>query len=859
MRTKILVYLLLLFPAFAQAQKKSPFLPEKINLDWKLVSNNHEGKDQYLATLRISNTNPKAPLPASGWTIYFNALRDMAQKDVGEGLMMEHIHGDLFRLWPTAAFKGIEPGKSITLHCLSNDWAFNRSDAPCGFYWVWDNAPETSYNITSLTIAQPEDINKFNRFPGQKNDQITPEMVFEQNKNIENIPLASLPLIFPTPQSCVKGTGSFEISPQTVIIANTTFAKEAAFLAESLSKLTGTALTIQKNASKNAIQFLDDAQQSSPEGYRLNVTSTGVEIHAKSPAGAFYAIQSLLQLIPADAWKTPASRLQLPAITVKDAPRYEYRGLHLDIGRNFQNKVEIMRVLNWMAMYKLNKFHFHFTEDEAWRLEIPGLPELTTVGVQRGHTLDSKAHMPATYGSGGSLSPIQSSFLSRQEYIELLKYAQSLHIQVIPEIETPGHARAAIKAMDARYRRLMAEGKPTEAEEYLLSDPNDQSVYRSAQNFTDNVMCVARPSVYHFIEKVVDELMRMHQEAGVPLETVHLGGDEVPRGVWERSPLCQDLLKKLPNDKYRQTSDLWVYYWEKLRDMMNRKKLYISGWEEIGMRETKIDGNKTMIVNPTFANDNFHTYVWNTVVGWGTEDLPYRLANGGYKVVLCPVSNLYFDLAYMKDFDEPGYYWGGFLDVDKPFYFIPNDYLKNAKVDRFGNPIDPEVLRGKDRLTDYGKTNIVGIQGHLWSENMRSAADLEYLALPKMLGLCERAWAPDPAWATSTNEKESTALYQKAWSEFVNVLGKKELPRLCWYQGGAGFRIPTVGAKVENGAVLANIQLPGFTIRYTTDGSEPSASSTEYNSPVTAKGQIKLRAFDARGRGGRSVVVNDSN
>jgi hexosaminidase len=655
----------------------------------------------------------------------------------------------------------------------------------------------------------------------------------------------------------VKGTGNFELNLHTGIRPDYLFEKEGAYLLNQIDKITEDPPPGKEPLITNWIRIIKDTKQTNPEGYQLTITTNTIEIRASARAGAFYAIQSLLQLIPADAWKTPAKRFKLPVLTVTDAPRYEYRGLHLDIGRNFQNKVEIMRVLNWMAMYKLNKFHFHFTEDEAWRLEIPGLPELTTVGVQRGHTLDSKTHMPATYGSGGPINPVQSSFLSRQDYIELLIYAQSLHIQVIPEIETPGHARAAIKAMDARYRRLIAEGKKVEAEEYLLSDPNDQSVYHSAQNFTDNVMCVARPSVYHFIEKVVDELILMHKEAGVPLETVHLGGDEVPRGVWERSPLCQDLLKTLPNDKYRQTSDLWIYYWEKLRDMMNRKRLYISGWEEIGMRETKIDGNKTMMVNPTFANDNFHTYVWNTVVGWGTEDLPYRLANGGYKVVLCPVSNLYFDLAYMKDFEEPGYYWGGFLDVDKPFYFIPNDYLKNTKVDRFGNPIEPGALLGKDRLTDYGKTNIVGIQGHLWSENMRSAADLEYLALPKMLGLCERAWAPDPAWATSTDEKESAALYQKAWSEFVNVLGKKELPRLCWYQDGAGFRIPTVGAKVENGSILANIQLPGFTIRYTTDGSEPTASSAEYTDPIAAKGQIKLRAFDARGRGGRSIVIQN--
>ena len=510
-----------------------------------------------------------------------------------------------------------------------------------------------------------------------------------------------------------------------------------------------------------------------------------------------------------------------------------------------------------MSMYKLNKLHFHFSEDDAWRVEIPALPELTTVGVQRGHTLDSKEYMPSAYGSGGDINNIQSSYYTRKDYIEILQHAKSKFIEVIPEIETPGHARAAIKAMDARYRRLMNEGKPDEAKQYLLSDPEDKSVYLSAQNFRDNVMCVAQPGVYNFVATTVDAFISMHNEAGMPLKTIHVGGDEVPQGVWEKSPIAQNLLKTLPKDKYRQTSDLWLYYWDKVYNILKQRNLYLSGWEEIGMRESKVDGNRVMMVNPEFANNNFHTYVWNTVVGWGAEDLPYRLANGGYKVILCPVSNVYFDLSYQKDFNEVGYYWGGFVDIDKPFYFIPYDYLKNTTVDRFGVPIDPKILQGKDKLTDYGKTNIVGMQGELWSENIRTAEDLEYLAFPKMFGLVERAWAADPEWATTNDATKAKSLYSNAWSQFVNVVGKQELTKLNYYQGGANFRIPTVGAKQMNGTIHANIQLPGLTIRYTNDGTEPSLNSKQYVQPIADKGVIKLRAFDSKGRGGRTIEITN--
>lgn len=850
---RILTLVLLCCFLGAKAQKAASFQSADLKIDWQQVTNNYQGKDQYLFTIRLTNTGKKAMLPATGWTIYYNANRDVIKNPVEQPLETFRIHGDLFYLKPTASFKGLKPGESVQMEGIGGAWAFNISDAPAGYYLVWDNAPQKAHAITKTTATPPADINKFKRSPDQVNDQVTPEMVFDQNKNITNIPEDKLPLVFPTPVSLKQGEGFFTINPETSIQSDPLFSQEAAYLAAELGSFIGKPLSISE---KGKIKLISD-KNISAEGYELEVSTTAIGIRASTQAGIFYGIQSLKSMLPVAAWKAPSSSVYLPCASVKDAPRFGYRGLHIDVARNFQTKEQVIRMLNWMAMYKLNKLHFHFSEDDAWRVEIAALPELTTVGVQRGHTLDSKNHMPSAYGSGGDLSNPQSSFYTRQDYIDILRFAKSRHIEVIPEIETPGHARAAIKAMDARYRRLMQEGKETEAKAFLLSDPDDKSDYLSAQNFKDNVMCVAQPGVYNFIATTVDAFISMHNEAGMPLKTIHVGGDEVPQGVWEKSPIAQQLLKSLPAQRYKQTSDLWIYYWEKVNQILKERNLYVSGWEEIGMRESKVDGNRVMMVNPEFANNNFHTYVWNTVIGWGAEDLPYRLANGGYKVILCPVSNLYFDLAYQKDFQEVGYYWGGFVDIDKPYYFIPYDYLKNTTVDRFGVPVDPKVLQGKDRLTDYGKSNILGIQGELWSENIRSAADIEYLAFPKMLGLAERAWAADPEWATTKDTALSKTLYNKDWSEFVNVVGKRELTRLNYYQGGAGFRIPTVGARVIDGAVQANIQLPGLIIRYTTDGTEPAINSKQYEQPITEKGLIKLRAFDSKGRGGRTIEIRN--
>jgi hexosaminidase len=839
----------------ANAQKKSVFNAADLQIDWKLVANNHKGEDQYLFTITLTNASKKSILPPSGWTIYYNANREIADSNLRGPLKSFRIHGDLFYLKPTVGFKGLKSGETVTAEGIGEAWAFNISDAPSGFYLVWDKEPNKTYAITKTTATPPADINKFKRSPNQVNDQITPEMVFEQNASIKDIPASQLVPVFPTPTSYQAKEGSFALSANTSLKADPSFLNELDILKNELENHT----SIKFNASQSASNLIELKEDKSiaDEGYTLSISKNSIVISASQPRGAFYAIQSLKSILPVDSWKSKLTTVDFPCMEVKDQPRFGYRGLHIDVARNFQTKEQVKRVLNWMAMYKLNKLHFHFSEDDAWRVEIPALPELTTVGVKRGHTLDSKENMPASYGSGGDINNVQSSFYTRNDYIDILKHAKSKFIDVIPEIETPGHARAAIKAMDARYARLMKEGKPEDAKQYLLSDAEDQSVYVSAQYFRDNVMCVAQPGVYNFIATTVDAFIDMHREAGMPLKTIHVGGDEVPQGVWEKSPIAQNLLKQLPKDKYRQTSDLWLYYWDKVHAILKERNLYLSGWEEIGMRESKVDGNRVMMVNPEFANNNFHTYVWNTVVGWGAEDLPYRLANGGYKVILCPVSNLYFDLSYQKDFNEVGYYWGGFVDVDKAFYFIPYDYLKNTKVDRFGVPIDPAILQGKDKLTDYGKTNIVGIQGELWSENIRTADDLEYLAFPKMLGLAERAWSADPEWATTKDASLSASLYQQAWSSFVNVVGKRELTKLNYYQGGANFRIPTVGAKQVNGLVHANIQLPGLTIRYTNDGSEPTISSKQYVEPIAEKGIIKLKAFDSKGRGSRTIEIKN--
>jgi len=823
MRNRLLAALPALVLAFAPSAGAAQ---TALQLRWELERDVFQdavgGRGLSRAVFTITNRDAK-PLPASGWAIYFNALHSAQPGTVEGGFLIEDVIADLHRLVPAAAFTGLAPGSSVRIPYLT-DLLLNASFVPRGPYIVFDAAKDVGIPLNDF-VAVP-----FERPPqgaGRDPRVVTPENQFALDSVIRAIPASELPLVFPTPVAVSQGAGALHLTAMPPVEAPEALGNEAAFAAEYLRPYFG-------NKGKGAVPPLrlevgPVAGQASPEAYSLVVDpAQGVRIVGASPAGVFYGLQSLRSLLPA-----PTSRagLVLPAIRVVDAPRFGYRGFMLDVARNFQPKAAVLRTLDLIARYKLNVFHLHLTDDEGWQIELPSLPELTAVGARRGHTLDSGTHLPPAFGSGPAVDrPWGSGFFSRTDYIAILRYAAARHIEVIPEIEMPGHARAGIKAM---------QGNP----QYRLNDPDDRSVYTSAQGYHDNVMNPGLESTYRFVERVVGDLVAIHREAGVPLRHIHMGGDEVPAGVWEGSPAAQAYLKA---HDLTSVNDLWFVFYGRVEQILKAQGLLPSGWEEIAVRKTSRDGHRTNIPNPDFAGRGWRAYVWNNVPGGGAEDLAYRLANGGYDVVLSPVSNLYFDLAWNPNPEETGLDWGGYVDLRKPFQFIPFDYYRNV-------PVDPAVFVGKDRLTDYGRAHVVGIQGNLWSETLVAEGRLEYMLLPKLFGLAERAWAPAPDWATERDPAKAESLYREAWSRFVNVLGQRELPRLDREVPGLNYRIPTPGLEVEGGMVRCSVELPGFALRYTTDGSEPTVRSPLVRDSIPFRGTVRVAAFNTTGRKGHTA------
>ncbi|HLQ68879.1 MAG TPA: family 20 glycosylhydrolase [Gemmatimonadales bacterium] len=785
-----------------------------LGLRWELVGDS-------IAAFTLTNHGPKA-LPPSGWAIYYNALHGARPGSVGPGFTIEDLPGDLHRLVPATGFAGLARGATVRIPYVT-DLLLNASFVPKGPYIVFDDAKDVGVPLSDYVAA-----------PFEHASVASPEKQFALDSAIRDLPASDLPPVFPTPVELTNGSGALRLAAMPPVEAPEALRTEAAFAAEYLRPyFSGTGKGV---GPRLRLEVGPVEGQTSPEAYSLVVDSVqGVRIVGASPAGVFYGLQSLRSLLPAP---TPRTGLVLSTIQVVDAPRFGYRGFMLDVARNFHPKPLVLRTLDLLARYKLNVFHIHLTDDEGWRVEISTLPELTAVGARRGHPPDSDRHLQPAFGSGPAVDrPWGSGFFSHADYVEIVRYAAARHIEVIPEIEMPGHARAAIKAVQ-------------HSQQYRLNDPADRSVYTSVQGYPDNVMNPALESTYGFIERVVGDLAAMHREAGAPLRHIHMGGDEVPAGVWVGSPAVQAYMQA---HAVSSVDDLWFVFYGRVEQILKAQGIAPSGWEEIAVRKTRRDGRPATIVNPGFAERGWRAYVWNNVPGWGAEDLAYRLANGGYDVVLSPVTNLYLDLAWNQSPDEIGLDWGGYVDLRKPFDFIPFDYYRNARLDRRGNPLDPAVFAGKDRLTDYGRAHIAGIQGNLWSETLGGEGRVEYMLVPRLFALAERGWAPDPDWARERDPAKSDSLYRAAWSRFVNVVGQRELPRLDREVPGLNYRIPTPGLKLEGGAVHTSMELPGFTLRYTTDGTEPTVRSAVVRGPIPLRGTVRVAAFNTTGRKGHTA------
>ena len=568
--------------------------------------------------------------------------------------------------------------------------------------------------------------------------------------------------VIPKPLSLVQNEGSFKVTKSTKFYASTPEAKTiATFFASKIESSTGYDLAIsEEEVSSNAIALLiDNSLEVNDEGYTLDATDKLVSIKAKTAKGLFYGMQTLMQLLPAEIESTTVVNgiaWTLPCVTIKDEPRFAYRGIMLDPCRHFIPVENIKKQLDVLALFKINQFHWHLTEDQGWRIEIKKYPKLTEIGSKR------------VDGEGTEYS----GFYTQEQIKEVVAYASERFINVIPEIELPGHALAAISA----YPELSCKG--------------DSLSPRIIWGVEEDVYCAGKEETFKFLEDVISEVVTLF-----PGEYFHIGGDECPKVRWEKCPLCQ---KRMRENKLKNEHELQSYFVQRIEKVLASHGKKMIGWDEI------LEGG----LAPSA-----------TVMSWRGEDGGIAAASMDHDVIMTPGSNgMYLD-HYQGDSKIEPVAIGGYTLLEKTYSY---------------NPV-PDTLAG------LGKSNFVkGVQGNIWSEYMYTTDLMEYRIYPRILAVAEIGWTP---------------LEGKDYKDFERRIDNA-LVRLDCH--GINYHIPQPeqpGGSINFVAFTDKATLEFKTTRpvkvvYTTDGSEPTATSAVYSTPLefNESATLKIRSVLPSGK-----------
>lgn len=788
-----------------------------IAVDWHMGQNNSTANN-YSSRFVIKNIS-KQPLQGN-WEFFFNQFSRSVSLPAGCPVDIQEVSTTYYRMRPNAGYKPLAVGDSLVIDMVMGGTLVNKCYVPAGGHVVMGG--DMAHPLAVVINCSPLDK------PGQWRDhKAYPDgnYMYAYNEAINGFGdgyTGNDYDIFPAPKQVDIEDGFTQVGSLVTIKTGKLFQwggyrRAKALLVSELQKRGVYASSGQGTVIE---LLLDKKMSTNGEYYSLRVHDGKISIHGVTQAALMNGVKTLIAALD----HSKGHRLQ--NCFVIDWPDFGYRGVMLDIARNFViNPDQYKRMIDLLAYYKLNTIQFHFTDDEAWRLEIPGFPELTQMAARRGATLDEKNYLAQIFDGNGNpddLTQSANGYFTRAEFIDLLKYARSRGVRIIPEIETPGHARAAIMAMKSR-----AANNPA-AEQFRLWDENDKSVYTSAQSYHDNVLNVASDDVYRFIDRVVIELEKMYKEAGLKLEIVHLGGDEVAGGAWDKSPDVQALMQR---EGLKNQHDVHAYYLKRVSALLAARKIRIEGWQEVGLDNTP---EYNAVMTPRVAGVN----VWSTV--GSRSDVPYLLANAGYPVILSNVTNFYMDMGYSWHQNEQGLHWGGKVDEFDAWSGLPANIYASARTAVDGTPLNITTA-GDGKVGLEKPENIIGIQAQLWGETLRSFDEVQYLLLPKMMGVSERAWTAVPEWSKDLTD---TKAYNEARHQYNLKIGTRELPLLRGM--GFNFRVGPPGIKLADGMLYINTQYPDELVTYTLDGSEPTIDSPRWSAPVPVKTQpqvIKAKTF----------------
>lgn len=497
-------------------------------------------------------------------------------------------------------------------------------------------------------------------------------------------------LLIPQPVSVQNGNGEFILNQNTTILVNSNNAsvkRVADFLSEKLSTVTGYPLRVVSQSTKNSVGnmirllLVKDAVIGK-EGYRLHVTPREIVLSANQPAGLFYGLQTMYQLLPKEIESghlVKNMKWTIPSSTIMDYPRFGWRGLMFDVSRHFFTKEEVKQFIDDMVKYKYNLLHLHLTDDEGWRIEIKGLPKLTDVGAWRvnkvgyfGTFTPPKPSEPRDYGG----------FYTQDDIRELVKYASDRFVNILPEIDVPGHSLAAI----ASYPELSCT--PDAVNYHVRSGEQimDWSHGHPPIALLDNTLCPANEKVYEFLDKVMTQVAQLF-----PFEYIHVGGDECPKNYWEKSDAVKALMQK---EGLKNMDEVQSYFEKRLEKIVESKGKKFMGWDEI------LQGG--LAPNAT-------------VMSWRGMDGGIQAAKMNHDVVMSPTDFAYLDYMQGDPAIEPRVY--ATLRLNKAYEFEP-----------VPDGVDPKYIKGG--------------QANLWTEQIYNMRHMEYMLWPRAMAIAESVWSP---------------------------------------------------------------------------------------------------------------------
>jgi len=773
----------------------------------------------------------------SKWSLHWNQQSAIIDNDsLPPNLKYQYVAGQSYNILSFGKGFTLNTGESVSVDLKQSGVVKRKSDLPVGGFVVIDNQ-----------FIDVKFINLWQNAMGIERLDIPSSVDRYNNYLSSTVNKSELDLIVPTPNTIKLLGGELPLKSKYSITIDESLNLDSNLIVSLLDEVTE--IDIKKNDSINDI-YVDYVDDLNEESYILNINQDKILISASDRAGALYAIQSLKQIfLVSKLENTPIKNL-----IVNDSPRFSYRGMLLDISRNFYGPEKIKQIIDYLSFFKINHLDFRITDDEGWRLEIPGLEELTEVGSKRAYTKDEFENLIPMYGSGPDTDSSGSGYLSRVEFIDILKYANQRNITIIPQISFPSHARSAIISMNARYQKYMKLGNIVEAEKYLLIDPEDKSEYYSAQGFNDNIACICRESAYTFYDKVIDEVYLMYKDAGVKFQKFGVGADELPYGAWQKSPICDKFM-----DEKSITGDYNALYEMMQRRVYNKLSSYdltMTGWDDILLKLTEKNQSETKIKD-FFKDDDILLYVWKNDWGQGRQDMIYKYANLGYKTIMSNSSAFYFDMVDDRDFDNIGLSWSGYADY-KDIWTVDVYDIFNDSYGVEKNNISQDYINSSEKLNPENRENIIGIQSQIWSETIKSEDILDYMFMPNIIVFSQKAWSNDPKWTTISDQELRRKTLQKEWNNFANNIGQRLLPIVDNIFDGLKYDLPKPGGVIINDSLFANSAFPGLYIKYTLDGSIPNSESANYSSPfkLNKDDVVHLRLFNKLGRGGNTIMVD---